>query len=88
MSLKIIAFIARKNTSFTNNDRNMKQQVKKDPKVALCRRCHGTGRIDTGRLFRRAEACPQCEGSGRVTVSAEMALDIRPCKPKEKPVED
>lgn len=33
-------------------------------------------------------SAPQCEGSGRVTVSAEMALDIRPYKPKEKPVED
>lgn len=27
--------------------------------------------------------CPQCEGSGRVTVSAEIELDIRPYKPKE-----
>lgn len=66
----------------------MKQQVRKEPKVALCRRCHGTGRIGTGRLFRRTESCPQCEGSGRVTVSAEMELDIRPYKPKAGPVED
>lgn len=56
--------------------------------MALCRRCHGTGRIGTGRLFRRTESCPQCEGSGRVTVSAEMELDIRPYKPKDRPVED
>lgn len=27
--------------------------------------------------------CPNCEGSGRVTVSAEIELDIRPYKPKE-----
>lgn len=30
------------------------------------------------------EACPQCGGSGRVTVSANIELDIRPYKPKEQ----
>ena len=45
----------------------MKQEVKKDPKVALCRKCHGTGKIVSGRFIRKTETCPQCEGSGRVT---------------------
>lgn len=66
----------------------MKQEVKKQPKVALCRQCHGTGEIRTGRFFQKAGVCPQCEGSGRVTVSAEMQLDIRPYKPKVKPMEE
>ena len=60
----------------------MKQNVKKDPKVALCRKCHGTGKIVSGHFIRKAETCPQCEGSGRVTVSCDMTLDIRPFKPK------
>ena len=47
----------------------MIQEVEKSPKVALC----------------REEVCRQCEGSGRVTVSAKMTLDIRPYKPKVKP---
>ena len=29
------------------------------------------------------EVCAQCGGSGRVTVSAKMVLDIRPYKPKD-----
>lgn len=42
----------------------MKQQIKKEPKVALCRRCHGTGRIETGRLFRKTETCPSVKVAG------------------------
>lgn len=60
----------------------MIQEMKKAPKVALCRRCYGTGKVETGKFFRKVETCPQCEGSGRVTVSCEMKLDIRPYKPK------
>ena len=60
----------------------MKQEVKKDPKVALCRKCV------SGRFIRKTETCPQCEGSGRVTVSCEMTLDIRPYKPKGEQVMD
>lgn len=64
----------------------MRQRVTKSPKIALCRACHGTGH------FRRTEAdgtftlrpCSQCEGSGRVTVSAVMEYDIRPYKQKER----
>lgn len=77
----------------------MKKKVTKTPKVCLCRECHGTGHIVTeqpkekgfktilrsfGALEKvKPEVCPQCEGSGRVTVSAEIELDIRPYKPKE-----
>lgn len=63
----------------------MIREVSKPPKVALCRECHGTGfqkaSID-GTLTR--VRCPQCEGSGRVLVSAVMELDIRPYKQKER----
>ncbi len=67
----------------------MKKEISRPPKVALCRICKGTGQISEpqqeGRGPQRAPRlipCPQCEGSGRVTVSCEMALDIRPYKPK------
>lgn len=61
----------------------MIQKVEKKPKIALCRRCYGTGRLhdrDTG----VEHVCEQCEGSGRVTVSAKLELDIRPYKAKKK----
>ena len=58
----------------------MKKNVKKEPKVALCRECHGTGFVKAGTLFKRDETCPQCGGSGRVIVSCEMTLDIKPYK--------
>lgn len=61
----------------------MIQEAEKKPKVALCRRCYGTGRLcdkETG----ETATCPQCEGSGRVTVSARMVYDIRPYKPRTK----
>ncbi len=72
----------------------MIQEVEKTPKVALCRACHGTGVVQKTvehptRIFGRKkteiteEVCTQCGGSGRVTVSAKMTLDIRPYKPKE-----
>lgn len=66
----------------------MKQEVKKQPKVALCRKCRGTGKIVSGRIVRKVETCPQCEGSGRVTVSCEMTLDIRPYKEGKEQTED
>ena len=59
----------------------MIQELEKKPKVALCRKCHGTGIIhdrETG----AERTCGQCEGSGRVTVSASMTYDIRPYRPK------
>lgn len=64
----------------------MIQEVSKSPKIALCRKCHGTGyyrRIATDATF-TVEQCPQCEGSGRVTVSAVIKCDIRPYKQKER----
>lgn len=71
----------------------MKRNVTKDPKIALCRACHGTGIVQEtveypDRLFSKKKTemveatCPQCGGSGRVTVSANIELDIRPYKPK------
>ena len=71
----------------------MIQEVEKSPKVALCRACYGTGKVKKvveypSRIFGKKrsetveEVCRQCEGSGRVTVSAKMTLDIRPYKPK------
>lgn len=62
----------------------MIRNVTKAPKVALCRECHGTGRItkDDYSTFPIYDVCPQCGGSGRVTVSAKIEMDIRPYKPK------
>lgn len=65
----------------------MINKVEKPPKVALCRRCGGSGRVrrelyESGRFV--WETCPQCEGSGRVTVSARMEFDIRPYKPNKE----
>lgn len=59
----------------------MKRSVTKAPKIALCRVCHGTGLTsDEGKPC----CCPQCGGSGRVTVSANIELDIRPYKPRKE----
>ena len=58
----------------------MKFELEKKPKVALCRACSGTGKVkrEAGAI---EDVCGQCEGSGRVTVSARMTLDIRPYRP-------
>ena len=58
-------------------------EVEKKPKVALCRNTYGTGRLhdkETG----KESTCDQCEGTGRVTVSAKMSYDIRPYKPRDR----
>ena len=64
----------------------MNLEVRKDPKIALCRKCHGIGLIQQkeadGVII--LERCPQCEGSGRVIVSAVIDYDIRPYKQKER----
>lgn len=63
----------------------MKSHVSKGPKIALCRMCHGMGVVQAkkgglpGNTTERI--CPQCDGSGRVTVSAKIELDIRPYIP-------
>lgn len=62
----------------------MKKAITRPPKVALCQMCKGTGIVATEAPQRYPEPCPQCEGSGRVTVSCEMTLDIRPYRPKPK----
>lgn len=56
----------------------MKKKVRKQPHVALCRECGGKGIISGD----PPAVCPQCEGSGRVTVSCVMDLDIRAYQPK------
>jgi len=55
----------------------MIEEKLKTPKVALCRKCHGRGLL-VDEATQRTTVCPQCEGSGRVTVSCRMILDIRP----------
>lgn len=61
----------------------MIQEVEKQPKVALCRKCRGTGKLcDTETQEHRV--CDQCEGSGRVTVSAKIIFDIRPYRTNHK----
>lgn len=58
----------------------MIQTTHKEPKIALCRRCGGRGYVQGD--WEPIE-CPQCNGTGRVTVSGEMTLDIRPYKPRK-----
>lgn len=60
----------------------MKRNVTKSPKIALCRVCHGTGQVKNDEY--EPCVCTQCGGSGRVTVSANIELDIRPYKPKKE----
>lgn len=61
----------------------MIQEVEKKPKVALCRKCYGTGRLHDHET-NEEHTCEQCEGMGRVTVRAKMTYDIRPYKPRER----
>lgn len=74
----------------------MKRKVTKEPKISLCRACHGTGTVEKT-VYRKAEhfglrrrpeyvleQCPQCEGSGRVLVSAEIDMNIEPYNPGKK----
>lgn len=56
--------------------------VEKSPKVALCRVCRGTGH--TLSAEGKEQTCTLCEGSGRVTVSCCMTLDIRPYRPRKQ----
>ena len=61
--------------------KTMKREIEHPTKVALCRICKGTGWV-AGDEEGEFHTCLQCEGSGRVTVSCQMTLDIRPYKPK------
>lgn len=58
----------------------MKRLVKRPSKIALCRRCRGSGlwRHESNDGVKYVERCPQCMGSGRVKVSAVMEFDIKP----------
>lgn len=49
----------------------MKKHVIKGPKIAICRRCRGTGKVD-------GETCPYCEGSGRVIVMEQLDVEVTP----------
>lgn len=62
----------------------MIQTVKKPVKIALCRRCSGLGTIEESAEGTSDTTCPQCDGSGRVTVSGVITLDIRPYRTKKK----
>lgn len=62
----------------------MKKEITRPPKIVLCRMCKGTGILAAEAPERHPYRCPQCEGSGRETVSCEMTLDIRPYRPKPK----
>lgn len=57
----------------------MEEFIRKSPKVALCRKCGGTGHILV--KIGQDQPCPQCEGSGRCIVSCEMRVNIVPFKP-------
>lgn len=56
----------------------MEKKVTKPEKVALCAECHGTGSVTVGKFLKERVKCPHCGGSGRVYVSCEMTLHIRP----------
>lgn len=55
----------------------MKKFISKPEKVALCLQCQGSGKtksLDSS----SSVTCPACQGSGRVWVSCDMVLNIRP----------
>ncbi|QCD40599.1 molecular chaperone DnaJ [Duncaniella sp. C9] len=65
----------------------MEKEIKRPPRIAVCRECNGTGVQRAESPQRYPDPCPQCEGSGRVTVSSVTTLDIRPYKQKTiKPI--
>lgn len=55
----------------------MIKEVTKPEKICLCRECHGTGKV---KKLGFSSICTNCEGSGRVLVSCETKLHIRPYK--------
>lgn len=59
----------------------------KHPKVALCRYCGGRGylvRLDEREENEIIKTCLDCQGSGRVVVSAVMEITIKPYDPAAK----
>lgn len=61
----------------------MKRAISKPPRIVLCRVCGGTGKV-AGEDAGEFHTCLQCEGSGRIIVSSEVVMDIRPYKPKQR----
>lgn len=55
----------------------MIKYVTKPEKIALCRVCHGTGKVSKSGI---TQECPNCDGSGRVLVACEMNIHVRPYK--------
>lgn len=69
----------------------MKRVLEKPERIAICRRCYGTGRLaETPQANRNNHdaTCPQCGGSGRVIVSCRMDLEIHPFPDKHKEGKD
>ncbi len=66
----------------TKNATDMEKEIKRPPRIAVCRECNGTGTLKTESFKSHPLPCPQCEGSGRVTVSSATILYIRPYRPK------
>lgn len=58
----------------------MIQEAEKKPKISLCRKCYGKGWLASPETGEQS-VCGQCEGTGRVTVSARTVYDIRPYRP-------
>lgn len=52
------------------------------PRVEICRNCHGTGRTDENSLFRSKDRCPVCNGSGRVIKTITLTIDVKPYEQK------
>jgi len=53
----------------------MIKHVEKPEKISVCHLCGGKGIVEGEK---ESQTCPQCLGSGRVLVSCEMRLDIKP----------
>lgn len=62
----------------------MIRQIEKPPRVAICRTCKGTGRVENWSSGGELETCPSCEGSGRLVVSCKMMVDTRPYREGER----
>lgn len=60
----------------------MKRAISKPPRVSICSSCRGTGKM-VDYIHDAQMTCPQCCGSGRVVVSCEMVVDVRPYKEGE-----
>lgn len=49
------------------------------PRVEICRNCHGSGDADFWSLFRnRNGVCPVCNGTGRVVKVITVSIEVKP----------